>query len=355
MRFRPFYKISRIIAVFSIAVFIGCNGSGGGDGANDPPVAPDPPVAGALQGLQLFEGWTDPRKLAGPINTAGWEDSAFISYDGYMIYFGYAPLDYYEFTQGRQVVVGPTGPPKRPDQHGNSFDIYEALIQSGSWLIENSSANSNDPLIHEAAIGLNRNESKMAFVRFDPEGDIYLSTRKPDNTWGTPELLPAPLNTACVEDNPHLSEDGQTLYFDSNRSDINGTTCIDESGGLERSIYVSDFDGGTWSRPAGIQGIPNESAFAWQVFVRQEGLYIYWSGECSGGISCLFRARRLSNGSYGEETLIARAETLAPSPGDVIAVGEMSITADGRFLYFVYIQYNGATDLELGIAAARKP
>jgi hypothetical protein len=130
-----------------------------------------------------------------------------------------------------------------------------------------------------------------------------------------------------VEDNPHLSEDGQTLYFDSNRSDINGTTCIDESGGLERSIYVSEFDGGTWSRPAGIQGIPNESAFAWQVFVRQEGLYIYWSGECTGGISCLFRARRLPNGSYGEETLIAQAETLAPSPGDVIAVGEMSITA----------------------------
>lgn len=61
------------------------------------------------------------------------------------------------------------------------------------------------------------------------------------------------------------------------------------------------------------------------------------------------------NGSYGEETLIARAETLSPSTGDVIAVGEMSITADGRFLYFVYIQSNGATDLELGIAVAQKP
>jgi hypothetical protein len=128
VRSKPFYKISRFIAVFSIAVFIGCNGSGGGNGDNDPPVAPDPPVADALQGLQFFEGWTDPRKLVGPVNTAGWEDSAFISSDGYMLYFGYSPLDYYEFTQGRQAVVGPTGPPKRPDQHGNSFDIYEALI-----------------------------------------------------------------------------------------------------------------------------------------------------------------------------------------------------------------------------------
>jgi hypothetical protein len=271
-----------------------------------------------------------------------------------MLYFGYAPLDYYEFTQGRQVVAGPTGPPERPDQHGDSFDIYEALIQGGSWLIENSTANSNDPLLHEAAIGLNRDESKMAFIRFDPEGDIYLTRRLPGGTWGPPELLAAPLNTPCVEDNPHLSEDGRTLYFDSNRSDVNGTTCIDESGGLERSIYVSNFDGNTWSQPTAIQGIPNESAFAWQVFVKQEGQYIYWSGECTGGISCLFRARRLSNGSYGEETIIARAATNSPSPGDVIAVGEMSITADDRFMYFVYIQLNSATDLELGIAVAQK-
>jgi hypothetical protein len=349
-----YIKIMEFLIAAVMAVSMACNGSGGGSGDNNPPAAPEPPVADVLQGLTLFEGWTNPRKLAGPINTAGWEDSAFISYDGYKLYFGYAPLDYYEFTQGRQVVAGPTGPPKRPDQHGNFFDIYEALIRSGSWIIENSSANSNDPLIHEAAIGVNRDESIMVFIRFDPEGDIYLTRRKPDTTWGVPELLPAPLNTSCVEDNPHLSENGQTLYFDSNRSDFDGSTCLDETGGLQRSIYVAHFNGTTWSQPVPIQGIPAESPFAWQVFVEQEGKYLYWSGSCAGGNSCLFRARRLSNGSYGEETLIARASTLSPSPGDVIAVGEMSITGDGRFLYFVYMQYNSATDLELGIAVAPK-
>ena len=35
-------------------------------------------------------------------------------------------------------------------------------------------------------------------------------------------------------------------------------------------------------------------------------------------------------------------------------IGEMSITGDGRLLYFVYMQYNSATDLELGLAVTYK-
>lgn len=355
MNYRQFRNGSWLFPLFALCVLFSCDGGDGSGGGDDNfLIAPDPPVAGALQGIQFFEGWTDPRKLADPINTAGWEDSAFISYDGALLYFGYIPLDYYEFTQGHHVVAGPTGAPERPDQHGDSFDIYEARIQGGSWTIENSSANSANPLHHEAAIGVNNDETTMAFIRFDPEGDLYLTRRQQDGTWGSPELLPFPINTPCVEDNPHLSGDGLTLYFDSNRDDINGTSCLDESGGLKRSIYISDYDGSTWSNPTKIQGIPNDSSYAWQVFVNQDGQYIYWAAPCTGGDSCLFRARKLPNGSYGEKTVIAQSTTTPPTPGDVMAVGEMSITGDGRFLYFVYMQYNSATDLELGIAVARK-
>jgi hypothetical protein len=345
-----------LIALVIVIVACGGSGGGGGNGGGDdgPPVAPDPPVGDALQGLQLFEGWTDPRKLAGAMNTAGWEDSAIISYDGTKLYFGYTPADYYQFTQGSIVTVGPRGEPERPNQHGDSFDIYEAHIQGDTWTIENSSANSSDPLLHEAAIGIDRDESTMAFVQFDPEGDIFLSEKKADGTWDTPVALPSPINTSCVEDNPHLSGDGLTLWFDSNRDDIDGVVCLDESGGNQRSIYVSTKSGSTWSTPVKIQGAPESHADAWQVFVDASEEYLYWSGVCIDGV-CLFRARRLADGSYGEETIIAKTNFTAPSPGDVIAVGEMSITGDGRFLYFVYMQYNSATDLELGLAVARKP
>ena len=314
-----------------------------------PPEAPDPPVGAVLKGLQLFEGWSNPRKLSAPINTVGWEDSAIISYDGRTIYFAYTPLDYYAFTQGNHLEVGPTGSPERPGQHSFYFDIYEARIQNSTWVIENSSANAGDK--HEAAIGINSDESVMVFVRFDPDGEIYLTERQHDSSWSTPQPL-SPINTQCVEDNPHLSADGQTLYFDSNRSDINGTSCLDETVALQRSIYVSNYDGNAWSTPSKIQGLPNTGAYAWQIFETPDGEYIYWSALNKDGESCLFRARKISEGNYDEKTLIARSTTISPTPGDVMAVGEMSITGDGRLLYFVYMQYNSATNLEPGLAVA---
>ncbi|MBW2410407.1 MAG: PD40 domain-containing protein [Deltaproteobacteria bacterium] len=316
-----------------------------------PPEAPDPPVGAALKGLQFFEGWKNPHKLGAPVNTVGWEDSAIISYDGATLYFAYTPLDYYAFTRGNHVEVGPSGPPERPGQHGFYFDIYEARIQNSIWVIENSSANAGDK--HEAAIGIHGDESVMVFVRFDPDGEIYLTERQHDSSWSTPQPIVS-VNTQCVEDNPHLSADGRTLYFDSNRSDINGSACLDETAGLQRSIYVSKLVGSQWSTPSKIQGLPNTGAYAWQIFETPDGQHIYWSALNNDGASCLFRARKLSEGSYGEKTLIARATTISPTPGDVMAVGEMSITGDGRFLYFVYMQYNSATELELGLAVAYK-
>jgi len=122
---------------------------------------------------------------------------------------------------------------------------------------------------------------------------------------------------------------------------------------FRRSIYVSTYTAGNWSTPVKIQGAPENHTDAWQVFVNERGKYLYWSGTRTRG-TCLFRSRRLADGSYGEETIIAQTNTSSPSPGDVIAAGEMSITGDGRFLYFVYMQYNSASDLELGIAVARK-
>ncbi len=146
MKISKFHIKTLIYAVPALCLLFPCGAVEAG-----PPEAPDPPVGAALKGLQFFEGWTNPRKLSAPINTIGWEDSAIISYDGGTIYFAYTPLDYYAFTQGTHDEVGPIGPPERPGQHSFYFDIYEARIQNGAWVIENSSANSGDK--HEAAIG----------------------------------------------------------------------------------------------------------------------------------------------------------------------------------------------------------
>ena len=319
-------------------------------------LAPDPPVAEALQGLELFEGWTDPRALAAPVNTVGWEDSPFISADGNVLYFGYSPLDLDELQQGIVSVIGPTTAPERPNHHGVHMDIYEARIEDDAWLIDSSSANSSNDLHPEAAIGVNGDQSTMVFGRFVGEGDLYISEKTGD-VWNTPQLLPAPINTQCAEDNPHLSRDGLRLYFDSNREDATGTSCTDESTSKHRQIFVGERTGDTWGTPVVIAGAPSGMQVDWQAFTKSGGEYLYWNTDCTPARtqSCVFRAHRQLDGSYAEQTMIMRAtDLLLKTPGDVISTGEVSITDDGRFLYFVYGQHLGTDEFEMALGVARR-
>lgn len=311
--------------------------------------APDPPVGKPLTGIKLYEGWTDPRALPDTINTFGWEDSAYISSDGTTLYFGYSQL---LTKEGRLKTSGPN----RIGQNGPAFDIYEAKIESGAWKVENSIANSKEPYLGEAAIGVNRKQDVMAFVRFDPEGDIYLSRRE-HGVWTVPIKLPYPINTKCIEDNPHLSPDGRTIYFDSNRSDLRGTSCIDEKmSGQRRTIYVSKFNGEKWLDPRPLRGTPNEMKSSWQVFVSEDANHVYWTGvddDCP--TLCIYHARLAEDGSYKNKTLVMQPVGFDNGKdGDIVAVGEMSITSDNRFLYFVYLQRISEIQFDFSIGVARR-
>jgi hypothetical protein len=318
----------------------------------DIPSAPTPPVGDPLIGLELFDGWTEPRALPAPVNTTGWEDSAFISADGRTLYFGYTRYDYTALSQNQMLVV--TGP-DRPGQHGNAFDIYEARISGAAWIVDNSTVNDPDPNLSEAAIGVDAWDTTMVYVKF-PVGmgtsaDMYLA-HKVGSSWSNIQALPAPLNTPCTEDNPTLSRDGATLYWDSNRVDVAGMSCRAETAGPVRNFYRSHFDGSAWSMPEKITSGPAQPPFHWQAFVDDDGESFYFSGadavSCSNG--CLYKSTRLCDGSYGAPAVVARVSGTAA--GSVSAIGEMSITADHRFLYFVY-QIRDATghaDLSIGVA-----
>ncbi|MGI9625540.1 MAG: hypothetical protein ACR2QM_01780 [Longimicrobiales bacterium] len=311
-------------------------------------------MAESLAGVTFFDGWTDPRALAAPVNSNGWEDSSFISPSGTTLYFGYTPLNHIAFSEGRVVIDGPT----RPDHRGSAFDIYEAHITGGAWQISHSGVNGLDPDLHEAAIGVDRGPRTMAFIRFVDGGDIYLAARQ-GSTWGVPERLPAPVNSACIEDNPHLSSDGGFLYFDSNRDDAAGTSCRQTFGPEGRDIWVSESRNGSWSVPSRLEGAPNSTDLGWQVFVDETAETAYWSGwdsDCLPGRSCLYRATRDPDGSYQGKMVLARAaDPDTAEVGQVIGLGEMSITSDRRFLYFTYILLRSPADVDLSIGVVRRP
>lgn len=327
------------------------------DAAIDAPSAMTPALGAALTGMTVFDGWADPRALAGGVNTPGWEDSAFIAPGGQRLYFGYTRLNFDAVLMGQGVIDGP----HRPDARGDAFDVYESdligTLDTGGWITRVSTMNASGD-IPEAAQAVDRSETTMVFARFVGDADLYEVGRADrDATWGTPVELPAPVNTPCVEDNPHITAGGDFLVFDSDRADAAGTTC--KPSGQPRDLWIASRIGNGWSAPALVVGVPNAQPVRFQPFATPAAAELYWSGfssDCSPAVSCIHRANRQLDGSYAGLALVANTTNPATAAdGDVISIGEISITEDGKQMYFIYRQRISATVSDLSVGVARRP
>lgn len=78
--------------------------------------------------------------------------------------------------------------------------------------------------------------------RPEADGDIWYSEKKNGN-WAAPICLQAPINTGNGEDEPNISADGQTVYFQSWRDDWAS------SGG---PYYRAELHGDQWENPRGL-------------------------------------------------------------------------------------------------------
>lgn len=337
----------RTLAFGGLALVGACGGAGS-------PQVPGVPTGEVLAGLTLFGGWQPARSLPPPIHSDGWEDSSFISSDGRTLYFGYTQKDVTIWEQ-QGVAVYDAAP--RPGAKSAMWNIYEAAVRDGVWDVADSTANFDDPNASQAAQGVDSANLTMVMARLGSVGgDIYGTTRNADGTWAVPVRIDEPISTGCVEDCPTLSDDGKRLYFDSNRADAAGTSC--RASKDARDIWVSTFADGAWSLPSLVAGAPNVGDGHNQPFVRDAAGELWWTGHdarCGGAYACLYRAVRQADGSFGDDALVALPTVDANARiGDVIAVGEASLTGDGRLLYFTYATKT-ATGLDFDVGVAYRP
>lgn len=94
-------------------------------------------------------------------------------------------------------------------------------------------------------------------------GDIYVSKKQKDGSWGTPEKLPGNINTSASESSVLIHPDGRTLYFASN-----GHLGM---GGSDLYMTTLQPDG-SWSDPKNL-GYPINTAG------NENSLLVYSSGE----------------------------------------------------------------------------
>jgi hypothetical protein len=290
----------QVVALAAFATLIGVAGCGGGSDSS-PIIAPAPgPV---------------------PINTGtGWSDSPSISRDGQRLYFMYSRYNF-----GPWIISNRVNPPvlSGPDRPGlrrstvNPFDesdIYLAVRNTNGTWTEPVNLDFNGAFGDSSGMEI---ASGSAFVWLRGNGstnDIVVATRNTNGVWSAPEVLGAAVNdhsAGVFQDNPHLSPDGNHVWFTSNRANGLGGT----------DIWYSTKIGGTWAAAVNLGAPINTAGNEDQIWISPVSTDVFWNGP-QGIMHCQ------SNGST-----CAHTPTVVVIPGCDFAA-EPSLPDDGQTLYF---------------------
>ena len=139
---------------------------------------------------------------------------------------------------GGEIIITSTIPDSAAEKtqvHNNR--LYGAMFQNGTVTGLRKLGLPEPKDVHQGAATVTADGNTMYFTRWTGIADkkaasIYI-TRKEGSTWSEPQSVSLGDNGATVNQQPHLSPDGKTLYFVSNRAG--------GLGGLD--IWMGDVDG----------------------------------------------------------------------------------------------------------------
>jgi hypothetical protein len=306
-------QISDSIPEATVAIFVA--GKKGGVWIDNLSLAVTP-------GATAYTAIPDTGEYADKINTTGWQDSVFISPDGKELYFAYlmyAGKDYNDILFGKisEKDVRKRGP-VRPGSHGTMYmETYKAVRnEDGTWGRPINLNVNGKHSIYAAKTSFDGTELYYASDDLPGnvgESDIYFSKKMPDGTWGPHVPLGPNINTGYNEDHPCLSADGKTLYFGRNKRGY--------SYGWE--IMVSKKVNGEWTKaeklPPPINERILEKSANHQPFITADGKEFYFTR-----IQQIYKSVRQPDGKWGRPVRVF----------DRVG-GHASVTADGRYLYFI--------------------
>lgn len=221
-----------------------------------------------------------PAIVGPPISTAGWEDSGYLTPDGFTMYFTYLRIDPITFLQsGRLRVPGPI----RPGWPAPPFDtlgaeIYVARFQNGAWgEPEHLDPTINHPEDLEGGQWVSADGNRILFTNGAsttrrPIVTIYFAERR-NGVWTDPRPATAVGYPFLPGDeNPHLTQDEQTLFFESQRPGGHGA----------QDLWMSTRNAGQWSTPVNLGSTVNGPGIEGSPF-SLDGVELYWDDKGGGG------------------------------------------------------------------------
>jgi len=247
--------------------------------------------------------WDEPVPMPGPVNTAGGEDSPFITGDGSEFYFFFTPD--VSVPAERQLLDGATG-------------IWHCRREAGQWTEPERVVLNND-LSLDGAQFVSGDTMWFASARKGNYGEIdwYVAVRR-SGKWGNWRNAGRQVNVELKPGELHLSPDHRTMFFGK----------PGQYGGLD--IYRSERTPSGWSEPVNLGPRVNSNKDDGQPFLSSDGNELWftgWSDTLMG--PCVFRSRKDSAGAWQRAELIVGR-----------FAGEPTLDDAGN-LYFTHHFYSG--------------
>lgn len=267
-----------------------------------------------------LDAWEAPVPLPGPINTAGAEDSPFITPDGQDFYFFFTPD--VRVPVEKQIIDGVTG-------------LYRASKGSGAWGEPERVRLFDDEPSMDGCVCIVGDTMWFASVNAGNLGEIDVYTAQlADGRWTDVQNAGEQLNVDYDMGEFHITADGSTLYCGGNEkwSDFTG-----------KDIYVLHRTGDGWSEPEALPAPINTAEYNEdQPFVTGDGGELWFTGQSRLGYlgPAVFRCVRQADGSWGE-------------PEEIISnsAGEPTLDDAGN-IYFIHHYFKPDENGELQIIEA---
>ncbi len=252
---------------------------------------------------QYFEA---PQLLGSPINTAGAEDSPFITPDGNNLYFFFTADMNIPVTQ--QILDRVTG-------------IYWSHKVSGAWTEpQRVWLNYYDDVALDGAEAVVGNTMWFASVRAGVKREIDLYTAElVSGRWTNWTNLGEPLNVAYQVGELHVSADGNQIFFHSERAGGQGSM----------DIWVTSKVNGEWQQPENLAAVNTADGEGWP-YLSEDGNELWFTRHTVDQIPLgIFRSVKVNGQWQTPERVLS---SLA---------GEPTLDNQGN-LYFVHHYYDDA-------------
>ena len=260
----------------------------------------------------LTSEYTDPVPLPFPVNTAGAEDSAFITPDGNTLYVWFTP-----------------DPSKPAEQQITDLvtGIYVFHKSEAGWsAAERVLLQDPGKLAGDGCEFVQGNRMYFCTVREGYTGIHWFTAEFIDGKWQ--HWTEADFPPAYEVGELHITADGQELYFHSARAGGKG----------DFDIWVSQNINGAWGEPVNVVAVNSEYMDGWP-FISPDGNELWFTR--GPGAPELWRSKRV-NGAWAEPERM-----FAPF------AGEASMDNAGN-LYFTHHFYKDDIMLEADIYVAQR-